>query len=386
MFWGVVLSFLAGFLLIAGPLYAVGNIHVGNIHFGQIQIKPYFNLYQEYRSNIYLTADNEKSDLITFFTPGVRFYLPRPIGDTELDYHVDLLSYWDNDENNTQRQSLRFKGDWQIGKHYDLLLEDLFESTDDPATSELTSPEDRIRNRFNTALSYQGRRTGLEGGFTSIRDEYRRFDELNRIENFFTLIGSYRIFPKTNGLLQYRYGEIKYDEKTLNRDASYHELTAGVRGTFSPKVTGEFRAGFQWRDYEDVLKKDFNGAVIYSSIIHQLNPRVQTSISLEKGVQEASSTGSNYYDYTRFSLDYQHKMGRKYLLKAGVGFERDDFAQATRGEDSIWDLSLGWDYNIQSWITTGIGYRFRNRDSSFAGPTDYDYTDHILNLHCNLAF
>ena len=377
MFWGAFFAFFAGFLLLASPLHAVGNIH-----YGQIQINPYFNLRQEYRTNIYLTADDEIGDFITYFTPGIGFYRPSPNGDTTFDYHADLLSYWDKDKNNTQRQFLNFKGDWQIGKQYDLLLEDMFESTDDPATSELTSREDRIRNRFNTALSWQGRRTGLEGGFTSIRDEYLRFDELDRIENFFTLIGSCRIFPKTNGLLQYRYGEIKYDEKNLNRDASYHELTAGVRGTFSPKVTGELRAGVQWRDYEDIAKKDFDRTIIYASITHQLNPRVQTTVSLEKGVQEASFAGSNYYDYTRFALDYQHIMGRKHLLKVGVGYERDDFSQSTRADD-IWDLSLGWDYNIQPWITTGIGYRFRNRDSSL---TFYDYLDNIINLHCNLAF
>lgn len=377
MFGGVFFSFLVVFLLITGPLHAVGNIH-----YGQIQINPYFNLRQEYRSNIYLTADNEEDDFITFFTPGVRFYLPSPNGDTTLDYHADLFSYWDNDEKNTQRQFLNFKGDWQIGKQYNFLLEDLFENTDDPATSELTAPEDRTRNRFNTALSWQGRRTGLEGGFTSIRDDYRQFNQLDRIENFFTIIGSYRIFPKTNGLLQYRYGAITYDEAALNRDASYHELTAGVKGTFFPKVTGELRAGFQWRDYEDVSKEDFDGAVIYASIIHQLNPRVRTTVSLEKGVQEATFAGSNYYDYTLFNLGYQHKMGRKYILKAGIGYERDDFSKATR-TDNIWDLSLGWDYNIQSWITTGIGYRFRNRDSSLSA---YDYLDTTVNFHCNLAF
>ncbi|MCX5641817.1 MAG: outer membrane beta-barrel protein [Candidatus Omnitrophica bacterium] len=379
MFFRAILSFFVIFLLIAGPLHAVGNIH-----YGQIQIDPYFNLRQEYRSNIYLTADNETDDFITFFTPGVRFYLPNPNGDAELDYHADLLSYWDDDKNNTQRQFLNFKGDWQIGKQYNFLLEDMFESTDDPATSELTSRESRIRNRFNTAFSWQGRRTGVEGGFTSIRDDYELSNQLDRIENFFTVIGSYRIFPKTNGIIQYRYGEIKYDEKTLKRDSSYHEVTAGASGTFSPRVTGELRAGFQWRDYEDILKKDFNGAVIYASITHQLNPRVQTTVALEKGVQEATFAASNYYNYIRFGLNYRHMMGRKQILKAGIGYERDDFPQATRA-DNIWDLILGWDYNIQPWITTGIGYRFRNRESSFV-PVDYDYADHIIDLHGNLAF
>jgi hypothetical protein len=376
IFLKTVFFFSAGFLFNGGLLHAEGNIH-----YGQIQINPYFNFRQEYRSNIYLTADNEKSDFITFFTPGIGFYLPRPNGEAELDYHADLLSYWDNDKNNTQHQFLNFKGNWQIGKQYNLLLEDVFESTDDPATSELTSLEDRIRNRFNTDFSWQGRRTGLEGGFTSIRDDYRRINELDRIENFFTLIGSCRIFPKTNGLLQYRLGEIKYDEKNLNRDAFYNELTAGVKGTLSPKVTGELRVGLQWRDYEKGLK-DFDGMVIYANVTHQLNPRVQTILSLERGAQEATFAGSNYYDYTHFGLDYQHKMGRKHLLKAGIGYERDDFSQSTRADD-IWDVSLSWDYNIQSWITTGIGYTFKNRDSSL---DLYDYLDQVFNLHCNLAF
>ncbi len=378
---------LAGaFLILVFFMNASSLLAAGDMNLGNIKVNPYFSLRQEYRSNIYLTDKDEKSDLITTFSPGVRFYMPSPIADVQLNYNADFLTYWSHNRNDTNRHSLLFKGDWEIGKHYDLFIQNRLNITDDPATSEDTTREDRLRNIFDIALTRRDRRTSLELGFTSIRDDYDDIDRLDRTENYITLDGSYRFMPRTDLRMRYRYGEINYDQNTPSRDASYNELTAGVSGRFSPKITGEIRAGYQWRDYENYQQKDFNGGVLYASAVHRMNPRVQTTLSLERGVQESSFDINNYYDFIALNLDYQHLMGHKHLFKAGAGYQNNNYPKAVGGfdrEDTIWNLSLGWDYNLQPWITPGISYAFLNRDSSYP---NMDYTDNRISIHCNLAF
>jgi hypothetical protein len=371
---------MSAFLILLFLMNVSSLLAAGNMNWGNIKVNPYFNLRQEYSTNIYLSDGDEKSDLITFFSPGVRFYMLSPNADIQLDYNADILAYWNHNKNNTIRHLLLFKGDWEMGKHYGLFIQNSLSITDDPATSEDTKLEDRLRNLFNVELKRLDRRTTLGVGFTSIRDDYDNIDRLDRTENFVTLDGSYRVMPRTNLSMRYRYGEINYDQNTPSRGASYNELTAGVSGRFSPKITGQVRAGYQWREYE--TGSAFNGGVVYANAVHQMNPRVKTALSVERGVQESSLAGINYFDYTSVNIDYQHLVAQKHLLKAGAGYQKNDYSETARTDD-IWNLMLGWDYNLQQWITLGLVYKLRNRDSS---AIDSDYTDNRISVYCRMTF
>ncbi len=380
---------ISGALLCLGILAAAGPARArGNISLGSVQVNPYLNLRQQYRSNIYLTADDEISDFITFLSPGVRFYMPRADGEFELDYRADLLFYRDNSREDTDRHLVLLKGDWIIGRNYDFVIQNRLHITDDPATSELTELEDRTRNTFNTGLTRTGNNVSLGAGFTSVLDDYKDRDDLDRTENYITLDGYYTVRPKTDIHMRYRRGEIKYDRKTPLRDASYDELTAGVTGRISPKITGEIRAGYQWRDYDDPARQDFGGGVVVARAVHQMNTRVRTTLDIARGAEESTFGDNSYYAYTSFNLGYEHIMGRKHVARAGAGYRNNDYPEAVGGfsrEDDIWSFSLGWDYNIRKWAVLGISYEHRKRDSDYP-LHDYDYIDNRVSIHCSLSF
>jgi hypothetical protein len=267
-------------------------------------------------------------------------------------------------------------------------VQNRYHVTDDPATSELTDREDRTRNAFEMKLTRLGNLLSVGGGFTSTADDYKDRDELDRTENFFTLDGYYKIFPQTDLRARYRFGKMTHDSETAARDSSFNELTAGVSGRLSPKITGEVRAGFQKREYDNPSMDDFSGLVVYTGVVHELNTRVKTSVSLTRGAQESTFADNNYYVFTRVNLDYRHHLGRKNVLKLGVGYENSDYPAEVSGDfrqDVTLSLGVGWDYELREWATVGLSYDYRDRDSDFT-PHNYDYTDSRLALHCSMKF
>lgn len=357
--------------------------------FREIQVNPYFRFRNEYRDNIYLTGQERKSDLVSIFTPGVELVLPAGGGDLALDYHADALLYWSESDNNTLRHFLGLEGQWTLAPAWSWSFENTLMITDDPPLSELVEREDRLRNRFNTTFYFDARRTRLETGFTTVRDDYRKLDQLDRTENYLTLTGAYRFLPRTSWLLSYRVGEVRYDIAP-DRKASYNELTTGVRGHISPKVTGEVRAGFQWRDYRDPGRSDFDGVVVYGGVTHDLSPRVRNTLSVLGGVQESSFGDNSYYRTSRAGYGYRHVLGRRHAASAGVSWEENRYPVAVAGalrRDRIWTLRAGWDYTLRRWATVGLGYEFRKRDSTFPRAIeDFNYRDHVIMVSCNLAF
>ncbi len=378
--FSLVSALVVSFLL-SSSLYALENLHLG-----RLQINPYLKFKVEYNSNIYLQQNNEKDDFITYFTPGFNLYFPWEENFIEFDYHVDLLSFSAYSDENTQRQFISLNSDLKFGRNLTLNFEEKFEKTDEPATSELTERQDRTRNLAKVSLAWEGDKLGLEGGFTSIQDDYKNLDELDRYENIFSLTGFYRFLPKTQGLVEYKYGDITYDKETgSHANAEYNQLSLGIKGNITSKLTGLIKGGYQWRDYSR-NKKDFDGGVVYSSLIHQLNPRTQTSLFVERGVNESTFSGNNYYEYNQVGLEFQKKLGYKQKLTLNLSYERDDFPVKVSGQerkDDLWSFKAGWDYSIRKWISLGVSYRYRNRDSSIYG---YDYTDNIVAFSTNLTF
>lgn len=346
-----------------------------------VQTRPYFDFTQEYRSNIYLEADDTTSDLISIFRPGIEFYLPQRNGALALDYAVGIRRYWDRTRENTERHQAALRGNWRLGSNMRLQARNHYDYTDDPATSELTALERRQRNRFEVSLDWQGNRVGFEPGFTSIRDNYRTLDQLDRREDFFWLTGYTRVMPQTDFLVRYRLGTVRYDEVAV-RKSSYHELTTGFRGVLSPKITGEARAGFKWRDYRDPGRRDFSGLVVHTGLEHQASERARTNLVVERGVEESSFVGNDYYTMTRLGLDYRHLLARRHEGRAGLSYERASYPVGGRG-DNTWDLHLGWGMQLNRRARLGAGYRLRYRDSS---QDFFDYRDHLLSVNYSLSF
>ena len=367
--------FMSVLLFFTNQIYAQGNIRVGNT-----EVHPYVIFDGRYDDNIYLTPDNKKDDWITTVTPGVDLRRTAGRHIFELGCSAELLKYWDNPDDSTQHYNLSLLGDLNFPGGKFFTIRDKFKKTTDPATSEITDPEDRTRNDLSFVAGHKGERISFDMGYENIRDDYKELDTLDKYEDIYTITGYYLFLPKTSFLLEYNRGFVTYDEE--RNDADYHEANIGIKGQWSPKMTGLFKIGQQRREYAG--GDDFRGSVTFLGA--QWTPLERTSLNITGrwGVDESTSDVNNYYRTSSLGLKLVQGIGEKWSLSLSGShkFNKYPEEQTTttntgKRRDSLWTAGIAGTYSIRKWLSLKIGYQYKNRESNF-NEFDYDGNQYFV--------
>jgi len=358
----------------------------GNIHFGGMAVHPYVKLAQRHDDNIYLTPDDEKDDWITTMTPGMSLAWPVRTHFFGLEYFVDVIEYWDYTDESTQDHSLSFLGDMKSPRGVFCSLDNNFRSTSDPATSELTDREERIRNVASVSTGARREKLRFDLRYENIWDDYRDLDTLDKREDIYTVAGHYRVLPKTSVLLEYSRGAVTYDEDGDNAD--YDEANAGINGEWFPKVTGLLKVGYQWRDYE--VAPPFDGGVATLSADWAALERTTVKATGRWGVDESTFENNRYYRFDALELEVIQGIGDKWSVSVSGSHERNMYSEdvtteTSSGErdDNIWQARMTGTYQIQDWLSARAGYHYKSRESSF---DEFDYDNNRYSVEVAATF
>ena len=373
------------FLIFVMLLFANGNqtCAQGNIHFGDVEVHPYVELEHRYNDNIFLAPDNEIVDWITTVTPGVSVGQQTEKRTLSLEYFADIIKYWEHSSESTEHHHLSLLADVKFARRMSLVFEEKFIKTDDPATSELTERQGRIRNNVSLVTGYGGEDLRIDVGYENIRDDYESMDHLDKSEDVYMVTGYHRILPKTFLLLDYNRGFITYDED-IKRNVDYNEAGVGIRGEWFPKTSGLFRAGYQWREYDN--GDDFDGGVALLS--SQWIPLERTYVNIfgRLGVSESTFGTNDYYRFKSLGSELVQGMGEKWslLLSCSNSINKypEEVTTATytgRRKDTTWVMKVAGTYNIRVWLGIEFGYRHRTRESNF-DEFDYDRNEYYANI------
>jgi uncharacterized protein (PEP-CTERM system associated) len=87
----------------------------------------------------------------------------------------------------------------------------------------------------------------------------------------------------------------------------------------------------------------------------------------------ASDTNEQFVD-TGIGLNVQQRLLLKLTLNAGLTYSRNEYNVPVGSErtDNNYLANVGLDYNIQDWISVGVGYRYNRKDSNI---DIQEYTD-----------
>jgi len=315
--------------------------------------------------------------------------LPMEQNKFTFDYHADLIKYWDHTKESTTDHTASVLMDLNSPTGFGLKLTDLYKATSTPANSEMTEREARVRNTGTLNINYGMDRLTVGLGYSNILDHYDTLDYLDKTQDIFTLTTGYRFLPQTSFLLEYNYGRINYD-KNINSDADYRQVRVGLKGNLTPKLTGLVKLGYQWRDYDQPGKKDFNGRAILVNLIENISSRTQLKLSGDWSVNESSYWPNNYYRLSKMGLKLKQELGYKWSLDLGGSYqlnkypdETTELGQTAKRKDNIWTGEVGLTYQIQKWLTTGISYRYKERSSNL---DVFDYGDNQLSFKVSAVF
>lgn len=349
---------------------------------GRFTICPEIGLAEIYRSNIYQTEWNQKSDFITSILPSVRgqytFGGDHSLslgysGDGKYYAHYSENNYW----NNTAwgNLSLRFPGglDFNVDQSYinNWLERSAFIYEQRHYIEYLTGAKMayRFADRWKAQLQY-------------LRDDYnmssRQYSIYSYLSNLYGGSIFYRLTARTSALIEYQYITKSYDESNVY-DSTVNQVFMGLSLDPAGKLTGQFKFGYGWREFDEDLagrESKSNTWVADANLVQNFTKYTSLKLSGLRAFRDDGDYDNVPYYMTAAALTFQHLLTGKVGVAAMAGYERADYQEKTpepitgilkKRTDNVYSTGIGTFYNIQKYLKLRLDYIYINRDSNFEG-------------------
>jgi hypothetical protein len=339
-----------------------------------LKVSPFLGEKVEYESNVFQVPSHSKDDIIFKTIPGILADYTFGTHSLTAGYRAEILRYLDLTNQDTVHHIA--VGQLRLDFPRTLLnLRDDFTRTSDPPGTELTGrilsttnvlkPEGeyRITPSFSTGLNYSWTRTRFDDraiGTLIDRDEH--------------LIGAsvfWKFVPKGDLFLNYSYGLSTFTESS-DRDFTSHNITVGLRGDITSKLSSSFRIGYTREEPVHGNQTTFNGLILSGDYVYKPLERLTFTLSTLRARQESTFGTTVFYVTSSGTLSAQYQILPKVTLIARVGGGTNEYStkQTADGRtdfrhDSFIIGAAQAEYEIQPWLRVGLEYLRTSRDSNF---------------------
>lgn len=385
-----------------------------NIHYGQLALHPRYQLTEVYDSNIYLVPRDKPNNVIvgggvrgSWITKnelGLEAALPwRKLHNLTAGYGLEIHNYTtDAKANDTINQNAHL--DYAYSGAYGLTFRtgDSYLNTTDQASSQLVERNRRWSNTAYVAVDYDQKNGNLAGGVDAshtvnkyLADAVGR--QLNRYSQRAGFNIGYKVQPQTKvyasyhrGITHYSVGRAVGDQ---DKNSKSHDFGLGVTGVVAPKVTGRAEAGLTYREYDEApvggVTRVTRNMTVATDLTWKPQERTEVSLGLSRGLQESVSAANRFYISHNAILNIKHLLPRKFSVGANLAFGLDKYPDTqfigttgARGDrrDDIYQGGAWIEYDIQQWLSTGLSYVFRERNSTLSGEFNYQDQQTAWNL------
>ncbi len=383
-----------------------------NIHYGQLALHPYYQLTETYDSNIYLVPRDTptrtvgggvRGSWITTNELALEALLPwRKLHTFAAGYDFEANTYTTQPNlNDTINQKAHF--DYTYAGAYGLTYKagDAYTNTTDQAFSELVARNRRWTNTVYTELDYNPANNRLAGGVDAQHTTNKYLGDtigrqLNRYDESVGFNVGYKIQPKTKAYVSYHRSVTHYTvQRELpdnDKNSKAHNVGFGVTGQITPKVTGQIEGGATFRRYDEPpvgggTQKTQN-ITVATNLTYKANDRTDVIFAASRRIEESIFGANRFYISNNASLDLKHKLPYKFSVGANAAYGLDKYpdSQTVAGgasgsrRDDIYQGGAWIEYDIQQWLSTGVSYVFRERNSTFSGEFNYQDMQTAWNL------
>ena len=387
-----------------------------NIHYGQLALHPYYQFTELYDSNIYLAPRQQpngaivgggvKSSWITKNELALEAVLPwRQLHNFAAGYGAEFQNYTtDARANDTINQRAHL--DYVYTGAYGLTFSagDRYLNTTDQASSQLVDRNRRWSNEVYTALDYNPQNGYLAGGVDASHTVTKYLGPaigrlLNRYSQRVGFNAGYKIQPQTKLYASYhraiKHYTVHRELPDQDKNSKSHDVGLGVSGVLAPKITGQVEGGMTYREYDEApiggVTRVTRNFTVATNVVYKPTERTDVILGLSRNLQESISDSNRFYISNSATLDVKHKFPRKFSAGINLAFGLDKYPDtqaigATRGDrrDDIYQGGIWATYDIQAWLSTGLSYVYRERNSTFTGQ--FNYQDHQTAWYLALKF
>ena len=259
----------AGLVLLAITGFA-GSAAAQGLQLGPFRVLPSLGLSIEYDDNILLTPEDEIDDFIFHIIPGVVLELPSRKYAIRLGYQADVLRYFDNTDLDTVHHAALADARVNFNFGLSLRLTDRFLVTDDFAgfpVPELTERVERLENTLDAGMDYTVReRYTLDVNYRWFMVDYQRTrTSISSTETTTTSRGPCSIGSsrrrRSSGRAGTPWSATTRPASALDRDSDAWRFLVGVKGDITAKTTALIKIGWEWKDYENRAREDWDGII-----------------------------------------------------------------------------------------------------------------------------
>lgn len=395
------------------PLTAFGE---GNIHLGKIQINPGLSYELTHDSNIFKEKNGERADFIHTLRPGVlATYEGEEKNYLKAGYNLGAIRYSDYTDNDYIEHNALIEGHYSTPQGFYSHFDTTYSNTANPIGSSNSYRENdpKVRRWFNVGsfgLGYERNRLRAEVRYTNHYERYLENEDYwqNRNDHQYSILGYYRIFPRTSLLAEYRIKDINYTnqdngdntqgiDSDTSQDATFHQFFIGLNFDPSGKVKGELKLGVGHKDYEN--DTDWNGKeyedvttwLAETNLDWAVTAKTMINAKFARELKDSTKSYATRFSTTSVELGVRHTFFEQFTAYATGSYAEDDYDNTSSTLSSRLDRTFGagtgLEYRfknwIEDWLTIGIGYSFENCESNFH---DEEYLDHRTTLSFLTAF
>jgi hypothetical protein len=191
-----------------------------------------------------------------------------------------------------------------------------------------------------------------------------------------------RVLPKTWGFIRYHFGEQDYFShkknvtETTDADSDWRRVNLGLTWDAAAKLSGEVNFGYQWREYDNEFDSrgerydDKDTWIAATSVNYAATATTSFTLNLAREVRSTGADKKEYFEDTGIGLQVQQRLVPKVLLTLGAMYSNNDFN--TGREDDNYNADVDLKYQVQDWLSTGVGYKYMKKDSNYS---ENDYAD-----------
>jgi len=401
----------------ANYLESITQFKKPNMKFGKLELHPYYKLTLSYDDNIYLRSKLSGQvfgSMITDNSFGINFKLPvTSMHAFQGGYSGQSLAYTKHpSRNNAYQQNANLGYMFKGPAGTSAKVQNTYMNTQDPASSELVTREQRYQNTAGGSAEYApgGGNFYVSANADHVLHRYQSQSlaaVLDRYELFMGGRVGYKVLPKTRVYLGYGRQLIHYaiDEYVASgatydsKNSKSHLFNAGVEGQIAPKVQGMVETGFTFREYDGpetdraVTTSRRSGSTRNWTVATQAlwKPVARTDVSLRvsRSLQESTYAGNRFYISNLVALNFKHKLPYKLTLGMGgtVGIDKyPEAVSATQSNrrDDIYTEFASLTYDIQEYLNVGASYSHKQKNSTLTG--EFNYEDQVGALFLGVQF
>ena len=361
-------------LFVAFSLAAYGS---EGIQAGPLKIKPSIENTVSSDNNVLLgPSGTEEDDMFYTAYPRVIMDMPYAGHSFMLDYGIRLRRYSDFDSEDNDLQNLEFDGMINVNSELSFRVMDRYRELSGD-TEEILGRVEYSRNTAEVRGMYElNSQFSFEGFYTSENYDYEDVTLIGRSESVYGGVVIYNLYEKWAFLGEVAHGEVDIDDTAS--DASFNRLLVGARGSFTPKITGKVRLGFESRSY-DGDRTDTDLGYLAGDVIYEIASDTKLLAGMSRELIESITFDDNAYTATQLRCKVTKDFADRISVILSGYYQSNDYEEMVpRGgvlaerKDDIWQAQVGVEYRLNRWTVLLANLEHKDFDSSL-DENDYDF-------------